>query len=383
MAHKKTILDWALWYHEQGWCIIPIPYGKKKALIRWGKYQQKRPDEKKLRQWFSSGTKNVAVILGSISGDLACRDFDAMAERESWVAEHSELAKTLPTARTSRGVHVYFQYPVEGRRDIKGPNGEHLGELRGSGHYCLLPPSLHPEGTPYEWLNPISNGNLLTVDPELAGFLTNNSDVTERSEENRGEYRRTEEIEVEGCIEKLIIETLPKELRTRHRRVFDFARKLWSLPQYTEADPVQFRSVVMEWHRRALPNIRTKEFEETWIDFLKAWGKVKWKIGENPMAQVFEKTIRLEPPPIAVEKYPENDKMKLLVSLCRELQRATGKGRTFFLSCRTAANLLGVRPMTVSRWFFLLETDGILKTVSKGKMTKGGGIATRFRYIGN
>jgi hypothetical protein len=39
--------------------------------------------------------------------------------------------------------------------------------------------------------------------------------------------------------------------------------------------------------------------------------------------------------------------------------------------------------MTVSRWFFLLETDGILKTVSKGKMTKGGGIATRFRYIGN
>ena len=102
--------------------------------------------------------------------------------------------------------------------------------------------------------------------------------------------------------------------------------------------------------------------------------------GEKPMAQIFEKTIQLEPPKIAVKKYPEHSKLKILVSLCKELQRAAGRS-PFFLSARTTARLLNVEPMTASRWFFLLETDGILKVVSKGKMTKSGGVATRFKYI--
>ncbi len=154
------------------------------------------------------------------------------------------------------------------------------------------------------------------------------------------------------------------------------------MPEYTDADPKQFYSVVKEWHKKALPNIRTKEFEETWIDFLKGWEKIKWKIGDKPMAQIFERAIRFEPPKIAVEKYPKNNKLKILVSLCRELQRAAGNS-PFFLSARTAARLLNSYPMQTSRWLWLLETDDILKVVSKGKMTKTGGIATRFRYIAN
>jgi hypothetical protein len=154
------------------------------------------------------------------------------------------------------------------------------------------------------------------------------------------------------------------------------------MSEYTDADPKQFYSVVKEWHRRALPNIRTKEFEETWIDFLKGWEKIKWKIGGKLMEQIFEKAIRLEPPQVAVEKYPNHSKLKILVSLCKELQRAAGKS-PFFLSARTAARLLNSYPMEISRWLFLLETDDILRVVSKGKMTKGGGIATRYRYIAN
>ena len=44
---------------------------------------------------------------------------------------------------------------------------------------------------------------------------------------------------------------------------------------------------------------------------------------------------------------------------------------------------LSIYPMQISRWFFLLETDGILKVISKGKMTRSGGKATRFKYIAN
>jgi hypothetical protein len=99
------------------------------------------------------------------------------------------------------------------------------------------------------------------------------------------------------------------------------------------------------------------------------------------MAQIFETAIQLEPPKIAAEKYPDNAKLKILVSLCRELQKAAGDS-AFFLSVRTGAKLLNSYPMEVSRWLWLLETDGILKVIAKGG-TNENPRATRFRYVAN
>ncbi|MHC4498370.1 MAG: bifunctional DNA primase/polymerase, partial [Planctomycetota bacterium] len=94
-------------------------------------------------QWFSKNNRNIAVVLGPVSGDLVCRDFDSMAEYERWKQGYPELAKTLPTDRTADGMHVYFQARVEGIMHVDN------GELRGSRCYCLLPPSVHPDGPTY------------------------------------------------------------------------------------------------------------------------------------------------------------------------------------------------------------------------------------------
>ena len=40
----------------------------------------------------------------------------------------------------------------------------------------------------------------------------------------------------------------------------------------------------------------------------------KYKKGEEPIMKIFEQAIRLEPPRVAVEKYPHNDRLILLVS---------------------------------------------------------------------
>ena len=154
------------------------------------------------------------------------------------------------------------------------------------------------------------------------------------------------------------------------------------MPQFADADPTQLREFVKIWYKRALPNIRTKEFEETWIDFLIAWPRIKYVKGEEPMAQMFEKAIQLDPPQIAIEKYPDNSKLKILVSLCRELQRAAGN-KPFFLSVRTAGRLLNIAPMTASRWFFLLQSDGIIKVVTKGGTAQTVRQASRYGYIAN
>ncbi|MHC4466183.1 MAG: bifunctional DNA primase/polymerase [Planctomycetota bacterium] len=194
VTNENLLLKEALRYFSYGWCVIPIKPGTKKpALKSWKKYQTERPDEKQLRKWFSDNNKSIAVVLGPVSNDLACRDFDTETEYDQWAKDYPDLANLLPTAKTSKGFHVYFEEKIEGRIDIKDAQGNHLGELRGSKHYNLLPPSIHPDGQPYEWVNPLNNGNLMHVDPEFAGFITN---VTERTDEDVGGLRRTEEIGV-------------------------------------------------------------------------------------------------------------------------------------------------------------------------------------------
>ena len=65
-----------------------------------------------------------------------------------------------------------------------------------------------------------------------------------------------------------------------------------------------------------------------------------------------------------------------LIKLCRELQRASGDG-PFFLSCRTAGELLGLDHNTAWRRLGMLVSDDLIQTVEPGTKTK----ATRYRYV--
>ena len=94
------------------------------------------------------------------------------------------------------------------------------------------------------------------------------------------------------------------------------------------------------------------------------------------MAQMLAKTKDADAP-IEAQQY-EQASLRLLVKLCRELQRAAGDG-PFFLSCRKAGSLLDVPYTTASRWLFLLVTDDVLDVVFKGGPDTNK--ATRFRYL--
>ena len=60
------------------------------------------------------------------------------------------------------------------------------------------------------------------------------------------------------------------------------------MPAGQADDPLS--PLVEQWHARAIPAIKTKEFIETWIDFLEAWPKLfqnlrstrETVIGETP-----------------------------------------------------------------------------------------------------
>ena len=375
---------------------------EKKPAVRWKRYQTKPPTERTVRDWFGGdSTFGITVIFGKASGGLVSRDFDIMVAYEDWALSHPQLAASLPTVETRRGRHVYCRanekHISEVRSRLGKPDGTGAitfpnGELRaGVGCYSVVPPSQHPSGTTYRWLNPPSDFrivNLVESGLVMSPDDTERTEKTESTEEYRGILRSTEAIGVKGGeffgdlpwdsnIQRDVLETLPTRSGMRNNNVFELARTLKAIPTLADAPGKHLRPYVRFWHEQALPVIGTKAFEETWIDFLKGWSRVKFPKGSGPMSGILSRALEAELPKEAIVY--EQEPLQLLVSLCRELQRVHGDS-PFFLSCRKAGQLLHVPFKTENRWLFLLVQDGVLDLVIQGSMS--GHQASRFRYTG-
>jgi hypothetical protein len=397
-----TILDAALHYAALDWSIIPIREGTKKPTCPWTKYQTERATETQLTKWFGNGREvGLAVVFGPVSGGLVCRDFDTMAGYQRWAADHPGLAATLPTVATARGRHVYFRVGPDDLVFADLGDGEYRGD---NGHYCLLPPSLHPEGPEYTWLVPLPDGPMPFIeDVRAVGLLLPSPCYTESAaypcnelaeeavssvslcvkEENEEAVSSVyqgvagREKGVEDRIGRMIRGCLPTGPGRRNRQVFELARAIKAQPDLADAAPDDLLPIVKRWHTLALPNITTKEFAETWIDFLQAWPRVKIPKGATMMS-IMRKALEC-PMPKAAARY-EEEPLRRLVALCCQLDREANGGR-FFLSCRTAGKLLGVTHVQANRWLFLLDHDKVVKQLNKGDRARRQ--AAEYRYLGD
>ena len=388
-----SILDAALTYRRRGWSIIQIKRGTKKPPkgFRWRQYQRKCLAEQDIRYLFDCRDDlGLAVICGPVSGGLVCRDFDRQDAYDRWAAETPDLARMLPTVGTARGRHVYFSANANGIKHFDD------GELRGAG-YCLLPPSVHPTGCKYRWLVKLPAGDLPTVDPVEAGlFLAAHHGVTERTEENgrlrkqgvaaafrdpnpslRQSLARVDDSGFDPDVVKAIEESLPVAVGHRNRQVFELARALKAIPRLADANPTELERIVRHWHTMGLARgvIGTDPFEETLIDFVVSWPKVKFPKGHEPMTAIVERAKRADLPEFA-NRY-ESEGVRLLVAICRELQIASGE-QPFFLSCRTAGGLLGVTHVHAWRWLALLQAQKVIVPV--GEADRARRKAQRYRY---
>jgi hypothetical protein len=226
---------------------------------------------------------------------------------------------------------------------------------------------------------------LSDADYALLISATENAENTESTETS--ETTQTPEIteEIEGdvlrtpAVAAAIESTLPPRLHTRWRCVFELCRALKAIAALADAPASALRPIVREWHRRALSNIATKAFEETWIDFSRGWKNVILPKGSEPMNSILERAKAAEPPS-GTRGYDQGP-VRLLACVCRELQRASGN-RPFFLGTRTAGRLLDVDHTTAWRWLYLLTTDGLLQVVERGGQAHNPRKASRYRWIG-
>jgi hypothetical protein len=154
--------------------------------------------------------------------------------------------------------------------------------------------------------------------------------------------------------------------------VFDLARRLKGIADL-DTSPAMLKVIVTEWHRLALPVIRTKEFAETWSDFQTAWLNVRSPWGTKARAAHL---AARQAPSVPIDDSAE---LGVLAAMCRILAESTVDG-TFLLACRTVEELFDVGRMTAWRWFQALQFHGIIELVNCGAMK--GRRASTWRYTG-
>lgn len=160
---RQNLADLLAFYREQGLCTIPIPFKTKKATLEWKKYQTRLPNDQELQQWFGTDNTNIALVTGHISGNLVVLDFDDEVSFWDFIEKSKEklkqdIHKLTPVVATAKGYHVY----IRTKDLVKSQKFPRL-DIKSEGGYVVAPPSLHPTGAQYLFVNgpPTS---IMTVD---------------------------------------------------------------------------------------------------------------------------------------------------------------------------------------------------------------------------
>ena len=171
---KANILQTALAYADYGFSVIPIRPDKK-PFIPWADFQKRRATSEEIRQWWAKWpAANVGIVTGEISGLLVvdCDNEEAYQEIQKFLPEGFLTA----IAKTPRGYHLYFIYPAG--QQFSNAAGIMPGvDVRASGGYIIVPPSVNAEGKAYAWLEGLSIDDiaLAPLPCELTRALFNNS----------------------------------------------------------------------------------------------------------------------------------------------------------------------------------------------------------------
>jgi hypothetical protein len=176
-----TPLETALAYAARGWRVVPIPAGEKfpKGLADWA--QRATTEHAQIVQWWPEDTTNgIGIATGTQTGFFAL-DVDPRHGGDDTLAdlehEHGRLPDTIESLTGGGGRHICFRMPDGATitNDQAGRLGPGL-DIRGEGGQIVVPPTIHPNGTPYEWealSDPFDGAELAEAPSWLIELLTN------------------------------------------------------------------------------------------------------------------------------------------------------------------------------------------------------------------
>jgi hypothetical protein len=152
----NPFLQAALKYRQMGYHPIPCRPKDKIPLLSWKDFQTTMPTDEQIQSWWSrTPDANVALVLGR--GTFAV-DLDGGDDAEQLLANAGiALPPGAPRSRTGSGYHVFLTSynAVPDRVGLLSTNGgKPQVDIRGVG-IVIAPPSVHPNGKVYEWIEPL------------------------------------------------------------------------------------------------------------------------------------------------------------------------------------------------------------------------------------
>lgn len=141
-----SIVEDALKYHSRGYWVTPTS-GKAPVLDDWPNLHL---DEEEIRHQFRAG-HGVGVVLAP-SGLIDLDFDDAVAIKAYRILVPPELGGVAVFKHADRP-HVVVKANGVPTRRYKRSNGTTLLELRSEGAQTVFPPSIHPDGLAYIWVN--------------------------------------------------------------------------------------------------------------------------------------------------------------------------------------------------------------------------------------
>lgn len=164
---SDAILKSAMFYHDEGLCVIPcLPRDKRPALATWEEYQTRRSTPQELREWFGNGAEpNLGIVHGPVSGGYCVIDVDHDAGILATLRDRFPFlfAGRLEQSGSGEGYHIPIRLataPDFGQDERQGrPRGNRTWKLaaghvnvRASACQSVAPPSIHPSGNRYRFL---------------------------------------------------------------------------------------------------------------------------------------------------------------------------------------------------------------------------------------
>lgn len=143
----------ALGYAKRGWAVLPCKPSGKTPATQHG-YKDATTEKRVIvAAWSTNVRANVAVATGAQSG-IVVLDVDPRNGGDASLAELERVHGSLPATPTvgtgGGGRHFYFSAP-EGalRGGVLAPGLD----VKADGGYVIAPPSVHPDGGKYRWVN--------------------------------------------------------------------------------------------------------------------------------------------------------------------------------------------------------------------------------------
>ncbi len=155
VAAPVDSLEAARDYTRRGWCVVPVPRGKKAPELK--NWQNLRLTEEDLPSRISEHT-NLGLLLGEPSGGLTDVDLDApeaIAVADFFLPRTYRVHGRRSKPRSHRWYRVSpspeYVKLVDPMRQKSDPKNSTIVELRQDGHQTIVPPSLHESGEVWGW----------------------------------------------------------------------------------------------------------------------------------------------------------------------------------------------------------------------------------------